>query len=108
MVQLEGGGGVVMPNEIWIESPGRTLRPRNSTTLASVIQLVVAGVVAVQGPIAAPPTEADTTVIPDGGVRLAEPIVRPPPFVVSLVMTAVSDAGAELDAPGDTTGGAPR
>ena len=93
VVQLEGGGGVVMPIETWIEPPGGMLRLRNSSTLAAVMQLLLAGVVAEQGPIAVPPTEADTTVIPDGGVRLAEPSVRPEPFVDSLVMTAVSDAG---------------
>ncbi len=69
------------------------------------MQLLLGEVVAEQGPIAVPPSDADTTVTPDGGVRLAEPSVRPEPVADWFVMTAVSVAGVELDAPGDTTGG---
>ena len=49
VVQLDGGGGVSMLIETSSEPPGGMLRPRSSTT-PPLVQLVVAGVVEVQGP----------------------------------------------------------
>lgn len=92
-----------------IEPPGGTWIPRSSSTLP-VLQLVPLGVARVQAPIVAPPIEAETISTPDGALRSAEPILRPAPFVVSFVTTAVTDAGVGVVPgadPGDTTGGLP-